>query len=245
MKNNHIEIVPAIDLIGGHCVRLTQGAYDSVKVYGADPLDTAKKFEDAGVKDLHLVDLDGAKNSFPMNQKVLESIASKTGLNVEFGGGIKNEEALKSVRDAGATNAICGSVAVSDPSSFIKWLDEFGSDFIVLGADAKNGLIATHGWLEDSSVKIDELIQKFTPDLKKVICTDISKDGMLKGVDESLYVNLKKTFPDILFTVSGGISGMKDIEKLDALGLRRVIVGKAYYEGFITLKMIEKWSLNE
>ena len=235
-----IEIIPATDIIGGQCVRLTQGDYASRKTYFRDPLEAALRFEEAGVRRLHMVDLDGAKASGPRNLAVLERVASHTKLEVQYGGGIKSREALRSVFDAGASRAICGSIAVREPESFADWLTEFGPERLILGADIRDGAAAIHGWLEKTTLSATELIGQFLPQgLSQVICTDISRDGMLCGPSATFYAGLQNSFPDVEITVSGGISGMKDIAELDRCGLRSVIVGKALYEGRITLKELE------
>ncbi|NLD21073.1 MAG: 1-(5-phosphoribosyl)-5-[(5-phosphoribosylamino)methylideneamino]imidazole-4-carboxamide isomerase [Bacteroidales bacterium] len=238
-----IELIPAIDIINGRCVRLSQGDYIRGKVYDAQPLDMALSYEDIGIERLHLVDLDGAKSSFPSNLKVLETIASRTQLQIEWGGGIKSEDALSAVFDSGATFAICGSIAALKPGIFKKWLIAYGSR-LVLGADIKDGKVAVNGWQSTSPLGLVELIYLFADtDLDNVICTDISKDGMLEGPSFDLYKNLQNTFDAIDITVSGGISSMADIEKLEEMGLRKVIIGKAIYENRITLKDLEQWLL--
>ena len=238
-------IIPAIDLIDGRCVRLTQGDYDQKKEYSADPLDMAKQYEDCGVSRLHIVDLDGAKAKQPCNLRTLEKIASGTSLDIEWGGGIKDSVSLRSALDAGAGRIICGSVAVDNRQEFLTWLSEFGSSKIILGADVRDGKVATHGWLKDSGLTLAELMDWYVPaGLTQMICTDISKDGMLQGPDFEFYVDLKRTFPTVDVTLSGGISCMADIEKAAQLELHSVIVGKAIYEGRISLKEIESWLLN-
>lgn len=237
-------IIPAIDLMDGKCVRLTQGDYGQKKEYSADPLDMAKQYEDCGITRLHVVDLDGAKAKKPCNLAVLERIASGTSLDVEWGGGIKDSSALESALDAGAGRIICGSIAVDDRLEFTTWLSEYGPSQIVLGADVRDGKVATHGWLKDSGLTLDELMNWYVPEgLSQMICTDISKDGMLQGPDFDFYVNLKEAWPSVDITLSGGISSMADVEKAAALGLHSVIVGKAIYEGKIYLKEIESWLL--
>lgn len=239
-----IEVIPAIDIIDGRCVRLSQGDYGRSKTYG-DPLDMAKAFADAGASRVHLVDLDGAKASSPANLAVLEKIASLGALRSEWGGGIKSAQALRSVFDAGADWAIVGSIAALEPDLFAQWLQAFGSEKLILGADVKNARIAVKGWLEESALGIEDLLEKFRPcGLVQVICTDISKDGMLCGPSEEMYTQLKTRFPEMEFTVSGGISKNADIERIEELGLPRVIVGKAFYEGRITLKELAKWWQN-
>jgi len=240
-----IEIIPAIDLIGGRCVRLTKGDYALRKTYDASPLDMAMRYEDCGVRRVHMVDLDGAKASKPMNLAVLEEIKSRTGIEVEWGGGIKDREALGSVLDAGADYAIIGSVAALKPELFEEWLRSGLGGRMILGADVKDGRIAVKGWLETTSDGVADLVERFRPaGLKNVIVTDISRDGMLQGPSTQLYVDLQEKFEDICFTVSGGISSMDDIRELDALGLRKVIAGKAIYENRITLEDIRLWSQN-
>ncbi|MDD3107752.1 MAG: 1-(5-phosphoribosyl)-5-[(5-phosphoribosylamino)methylideneamino]imidazole-4-carboxamide isomerase [Alistipes sp.] len=237
-----IEIIPAIDMIGGECVRLTQGDYDRQTTYYKDPLEVALRYEACGVRRLHLVDLDGAKASHPVNLKVLERITSHTRLQVQYGGGIKSAEALRSVFGSGATRAICGSVAVKCPDDFRAWVAEFGAEHMILGADTRDGRIAINGWMEAATMGVEELIASFEPQgLSQVICTDIAKDGMLSGPSIPLYVALQRRFPQIDITVSGGISAWSDIEELDRQGLRSVVVGKAIYEGRIGFDRLERY----
>ena len=238
-------IIPAIDLMDGRCVRLTQGDYGQKKEYSADPLDMAKQYEDAGITRLHVVDLDGAKAKRPCNLAVLEKIAGATSLDVEWGGGVKDAGALRSVLDAGAGRIICGSIAVDDRQEFSSWLSSFGPSKIILGADVRDGKVATHGWLKDSGLALEELMGWYVPEgLSQMICTDISKDGMLQGPDFDFYVALKQEWPTVDVTLSGGVSSMDDIARAEELGLHSVIVGKAIYEGRISLKEIESWLLN-
>ena len=239
-----IDVIPAIDIIDGRCVRLSKGDYASEKVYG-EPLEMAKAFAGAGASRIHLVDLDGAKASSPANLRTLEKIAAEGSLKIEWGGGIKSPEALGQVFDAGANYAIVGSIAATSPELFNEWLKDFGPDRIILGADIKNGKIAVKGWLEESSTGICELIDGFLPyGLKQVICTDISRDGMLCGPALALYRELAARYPSLRFTVSGGISCAADIREVEAAGLPAVIVGKAYYEGRITLAELKQWWQN-
>ena len=241
-----MELIPAIDLIDGCCVRLTQGDYADRKVYGQNPVDMAKMYADCGVARLHVVDLDGAKAKEPCNLRVLERLANETSLDIEWGGGIKSSDALRSAIDAGANRVICGSVAVDNSELFASWLQEYGADHIILGADVRGRNVATHGWLKETEVTIDSIIEQFLPfGLKQLICTDISKDGMLQGPNFPLYVEIKENFPTVDTTLSGGISSMNDIHKAYELGLHSVIIGKAIYEGRITLKDIELWLQNE
>ena len=240
-----IEIIPAIDLIGGCCVRLTKGDYAMRKTYGASPLEMARRYEDCGVRRIHVVDLDGAKASRPANLGVLEQIKAGTGIEVEWGGGIKDREALESVLAAGADYAIIGSVAALEPALFEEWLRGMDGARMILGADVKDGRIAVKGWQETTSDGIADLVERFRPaGLRNVIVPDISRDGMLQGPAVELYTGLQAAFPDICFTVSGGISSMDDIRALDALGLKKVIAGKAIYENRITLEEIRLWSQN-
>lgn len=239
-----IQIIPAIDLIKGRCVRLTRGDYEQKKVYDGVPADVARRYADAGVRRIHLVDLDGAKAGEPCNLKVLESIAKVVDCELEWGGGIGDSKALERVFSAGATHAIVGSVAALEPELFEKW-QRLYKGALILGADVRDGLIAVKGWVEQATVTVEELVQRFQPlGLKECIVTDISRDGMLQGPSTALYQRLQQTFPELSFTVSGGVSGMDDIRTLDAAGLKKVIVGKALYEERITLKDISSWLQN-
>ena len=243
---SRVEIIPAIDIIEGRCVRLSQGDYAKTKVYDASPVDMAKRYADCGVRRIHVVDLDGAKASAPKNLKTLEKIAVGAGVEIEWGGGIKSEESLRAIFDYGANYAIIGSVAAQNQQLFAEWLARYGGERMVLGADVREGRVAVNGWQQELELSIEELIDGFKPfGLKQVIYTDISRDGMLEGPSFDLYTDLQGRYEDVDFTVSGGISAMKDIEECDRLGLRKVIVGKAIYENRITLKDIERWLLNE
>lgn len=233
-----IEIIPAIDIIEGKCVRLTKGDYDRQVIYRKSPIEMAKYFEDLGIKRLHVVDLDGAKNKAPKNIQSLEKICNATNLQVEFGGGLKNEQALKDIFNAGAKWGIIGSIAALEPDTFIEWLKIY-PDRLILGADVNGGKIAVNGWMDKSELSIDELIHKFTPwGLKEIICTEISKDGMLEGPDFDLYIRLQKEFPNQKIIVSGGVSSHADILKLEESGLQAVIIGKAIYENKIDLETL-------
>ena len=237
----NITIIPATDPIDGQCVRLTQGDYASRKTYYRDPLEAALRFEEAGIRRLHMVDLDGAKASEPRNLRVLERVATRTSLEVQYGGGIKSREALQSVFNAGAQRAICGSIAVRQPELFAGWLTEFGPERLILGADIRDGKVAVQGWLETAPTTAEELIEQFQPQgVAQVICTDISRDGMLCGPSSAFYAALQQRFPTVEITVSGGISSLDDILRLDERGLRSVIVGKALYEGRITLEELAR-----
>jgi phosphoribosylformimino-5-aminoimidazole carboxamide ribotide isomerase len=239
-----IEIIPAIDIIGGKCVRLSQGDYSLKTVYNEDPLEVARMFEDAGLKRLHLVDLDGARAKQIVNHKVLETIAGKTSLVIDFGGGLKSDADLRIAFECGAAMVTGGSIAVREPDVFIRWIDLYGSERIILGADVRDGKIAVSGWLEDSSLDIVPFIRSFVDKgVSRVISTDISKDGMLAGPSFGLYESLLHDFPSIYLIASGGIASMDDILQLGEKGIPAVITGKAIYEGRISLKDIEKYNL--
>ncbi len=241
MNGMKIEIIPAIDLIGGQCVRLTQGDYGRRTVYSSDPLEVARSYEAIGVRRLHVVDLDGAKAASPRNLDTLRKIAAGTNLDVQYGGGIKSGEALRAVLEAGANRAICGSVAITDPDRFEEWLAAYGAEHMILGADIRAGKVAINGWQEASETDVRTVVGRFASHgLRQTICTDISRDGMLGGPNFELYAMLQEAFPEVEVTVSGGISTLDDIVRLDAMGLRSVIVGKAIYEGRITLKELER-----
>lgn len=244
-----IRIVPAIDLIGGRCVRLTQGDYATKKVYDASPVETARRYADCGVQRIHLVDLDGAKASRPCNLSVLEQIAAAVSCELEWGGGIASSEDLAQVFDAGASHAIIGSVAALQPERFEEWLSRWGSRMI-LGADVRQTegrwRVAVKGWQEEAPLSLDAILRRFAGrELREAIVTDIGRDGMLQGPTTGLYVQLQAAFPQVTFTVSGGVSSMDDIRALNAAGLQKAIVGKALYENRITLKDIALWSQKE
>lgn len=240
-----IEIIPAIDIINGRCTRLSQGDYATQKDYGGDPVEWARAYAGCGVRRLHLVDLDGARSSSPKNLRTLERIAALGLLKLEWGGGIKDDAALASVRDAGADWMIVGSVAALHPERMKAWLAAWG-ERIILGADVRNGIVAVKGWLEDSAVKLDTLIADFLPfGLRQAIVTDIAQDGMLQGPSFPLYQGLKERFPALRIIVSGGVSSLGDIRRADALGLPGIIVGKALYEQRITLEQLRVCLQNE
>ncbi len=237
-----IEIIPAIDLIGGKCVRLSQGDYERKIIYNENPLEVAKMFEDAGLQRLHLVDLDGARARHIVNQKVLERIASGTRLVIDFGGGLKSDKDLEIAFDSGASMVTGGSIAVKHPEIFLQWLERFGSEKIILGADAKEGRIAVSGWQETTSLLVTNFIAGFfQKGVQKVISTDISRDGMLSGPSLELYRDIMEELPRIEIIASGGIASMDDITKLSEMGIPGVITGKAIYEGKITLKELERF----
>ncbi|MBT3382123.1 MAG: 1-(5-phosphoribosyl)-5-[(5-phosphoribosylamino)methylideneamino]imidazole-4-carboxamide isomerase [Prolixibacteraceae bacterium] len=235
-----MEIIPAIDLIDGKCVRLLQGDYSKKTIYNENPLEVAKMFEAAGIRRLHLVDLDGAKAKHIVNQKILETISTKTNLIIDFGGGLKSDKDLEIAFNSGAQMITGGSIAVKEQDTFLIWLEKYGSEKIILGADAKDGNIAVGGWLETTSLPVIEFISEFhKKGISKVISTDISRDGMLSGPSFELYVEILKTLPNIEIIASGGIATMADILKLDEMGVPGVITGKAIYENRITLNEIE------
>lgn len=237
-----IEIIPAIDLIEGKCVRLTQGDYATRKVYNEDPLEVAKAFEDAGIRRLHVVDLDGAKAGHIVNYRVLEKLAGHTSLVIDFGGGLKQTKDVEIAFDCGAQMVTGGSIAVKDPETFTAWIARFGSERIILGADAKDRRIAINGWEEATDAELLPFIQKYREQgIEKVICTDISRDGMLEGPAVDLYKEILEAVPEIYLIASGGVSSIADIEKLAEANVPAVIFGKALYEGRITLKELEQF----
>ena len=231
-----MRIIPAIDIIDGKCVRLSQGYYDTKKIYNENPLEVAKEFEDYGIEYLHLVDLDGAKSKQIINYKTLELIASKTNLKVDFGGGIKANDDIRIAFECGANQITGGSIAVQNPTLFQEWIDQYGSDKIILGADAKDRKIATHGWLETSELDVIDFIQEYkTKGIDYVICTDIAKDGMLQGTSNELYAEILAA-SDVKLIASGGVSSIDDLIKVKELGCEGAILGKAIYEGRISLR---------
>lgn len=235
-------IIPAIDIIEGKAVRLTQGDYSQKKVYNEHPLEVAKQFEDAGLSRLHLVDLDGAKDGTVKNWKVLESIAAKTSLFIDFGGGIKTEKDLQIVFDSGAALATLGSIAVKNEDEFVKWLSRFGAEKFLLGADVKDEKITVGGWLETTNIRIYDFIEKYLQHgVRQIFCTDVSKDGKLEGPSVDLYKKIVEKFPDLHFIASGGVSTMKDLEDLRIAGCKAAIVGKAIYEGRISISELKNF----
>lgn len=236
-------IIPAIDIIDGKCVRLTEGDYAQKKIYNEHPLEVAKEFEDAGLQRLHLVDLDGAKAGAVKNWKVLETIAAKTSLVIEFGGGIKKAEDVNIVFNSGAALATVGSIAVKDEATFVSWLQQFGAAKFLLGADVKNEKIAVGGWLETTDIWIYNFIEKYiNHGVQQIFCTDVSKDGRLEGPSTELYKNILQKFPQLHFIASGGVSSMSDLDELANIGCTGVIVGKAIYEGRITLEELKRFA---
>jgi phosphoribosylformimino-5-aminoimidazole carboxamide ribotide isomerase len=235
-------IIPAIDIIDGKCVRLTQGDYAQKKVYNEDPLAVAKSFEDAGIERLHLVDLDGAKASKIINYPVLEKIASQTNLKIDFGGGLKSDEDVKIAFESGAQQITGGTIAVKKPDTFLNWLKEYGTEKIILGADTKNGYIAVSGWQEESQLELLPFLNDYhAKGIQYVICTEISKDGMLQGSAQSLYQQILTELPHLKLIASGGVSSIEDLQALKKMGCHGAIIGKAIYEGKITLSELQNF----
>ena len=240
-----MRIIPAIDIINGKCVRLTKGDYDTKIIYNEDPLEVAKQYEDHGIAFLHIVDLDGARQSKIYNYKILEQIATKTNLKIDFGGGIKSEGDVKIAFASGANQITGGSIAIKNEDLFLEWLREYGSDKIILGADVNNEKIAISGWKEESDKEVVPFIKGYQQKgIKYVISTDIAKDGMLIGPSFDLYKKILQEIPDINLIASGGISKMDELPKLAELGCEGVIIGKAIYENRISLKELENYILN-
>ena len=240
-----MRIIPAIDIINGQCVRLSKGDYNTAKIYSNDPLEVAKSFQDHGVEYLHLVDLDGAKSQGIVNHKVLETLATKTNLKIDFGGGLKTDQDLKIAFESGAKQITGGSIAVKDPQRFLSWIKTYGAHKIILGADAANEKIAISGWLETSKEDLIPYVANYmTKGISDVICTDISKDGMLEGPSIALYEKMIIELKDIKLIASGGVAKLQDLYDLSAVGCDGAIVGKAIYEDRISLKEIEQFILN-
>ena len=234
-----IELIPAIDLINGQCVRLTKGDYDQKTVYNDNPADVAKHFEQLGFKRLHVVDLDGAKSKHIVNDAVLKSITTETNLVVDFGGGIKTEEDIEKAFTAGASMVTVGSIAVTNPDLFMEWMDKYGADKLILGADVRNGKISINGWKEDSSEDLLPFLKKYIDKgVRYVLCTEISKDGTLQGPAIDLYKEVMAAYPQLHLIASGGVSCNEDIETLQAAGIPAVVFGKAFYEGKIDVKKL-------
>ena len=238
-----MEIVPAIDIIDGKCVRLSKGDYNAQKTYSDSPLDVALRFQDAGIRRLHLVDLDGARSKHIVNYPVLEAITAHTDLTVDFGGGIKSTSDLDTALGCGAAMVTVGSTAVTDPDLMMRWIEDFGQEHIILGADARDGKISVNGWKEDSVLTLSDFIRDYMKKgITQVLCTDINRDGMLQGPAVELYRSLLKEFPGIKLIASGGVSSVQDLMDLKEAGLPAAIVGKAYYEGRITIDQLSKLS---
>lgn len=239
-----MRIIPAIDLIDGKCVRLSKGDYATQKIYNEHPLEVAKAFEDHGIQHLHLVDLDGAKSKHIVNHKVLEDIVSKTSLKIDFGGGLKSDEDLKIAFESGAHQVTGGSIAVKEPGVFEQWIETYGSEKIILGADVQGERIATNGWLETSEHRLVDFVKDYhAKGIQYVICTDISKDGMLEGPSFEVYADLLAAQSGIKLIASGGISSFDELPRLAAMGCEGTIIGKAIYENRITLAALENFIL--
>lgn len=235
-----IELIPAIDIIDGKCVRLTKGDYGQKKVYNDDPVAQAKEFEKLGMKRLHVVDLDGAKAKHVVNVDVLRGITAATGLKVDFGGGIKSDDDIEKAFAAGASLVTIGSIAVSQPDTFMRWLDRYGADKVILGADVRNGLVSINGWKEDTSEKLLPFLARYVKaGVKNVLCTEISRDGTLSGPSADLYREVMEAFPGIHLIASGGVGRNEDIIELDEAGIPAVVFGKAWYEGKINLEELK------
>ena len=231
-----MRIIPAIDIIDGKCVRLSKGDYDTKKIYNENPVEVAKEFEDFGIQYLHLVDLDGAKAKKIINQKVIENIAKNTNLTIDFGGGIRSEEDLQKAFDSGAKKVTLGSIAVVNPELCLAWLEKFGAEKLILGADCLDRKIKTSGWLENSETDVVDFIKEYQKKgFKEVVCTDISKDGMLQGPSTALYQEIIEN-STIELIASGGISNIEDVQKMKEIGCAGTIIGKAIYEGRISLE---------
>ncbi|WKK67409.1 1-(5-phosphoribosyl)-5-[(5-phosphoribosylamino)methylideneamino]imidazole-4-carboxamide isomerase [Lutimonas zeaxanthinifaciens] len=241
-----MRIIPAIDIIEGKCVRLSKGDYNTKKIYNEDPLEVAKTFEDVGIQHLHLVDLDGAKSKHIVNYKVLETIASRTHLKIDFGGGLKSDDDLRIAFDSGASQITGGSIAVKTPEIFESWIKRYGNNKIILGADAQDEKVAISGWMESSNKELIPFIRDYyKKGISYVICTDISKDGMLEGPSFELYQRILQEVPDIKLIASGGISHFDELAKLAEAGCEGTIIGKAIYEKRISLKQLEGFILNQ
>jgi phosphoribosylformimino-5-aminoimidazole carboxamide ribotide isomerase len=237
-------IIPAIDLIGGKCVRLSQGDYSSKKEYHDDPLEMAKRFEGVGIQRLHLVDLDGAKAKKIVNADVLQRICAGTSLQVDFGGGIQADEELEKAFSLGAKQVTGGSIAVKNRELFESWIAKYGSEKIILGADAKDRKIAVGGWEETTSVDLIPFIKDYvSKGIRYVICTDVAKDGLLQGPSTELYQEILQEIPGVKLIASGGVSSVKDLEELEKIGVYGTIVGKAYYEGRVTLEELAAFNV--
>ncbi len=234
-----MQVIPAIDIIDGKCVRLTQGDYTQKTVYNENPLEVAKKFENAGFARLHLVDLDGAKAGEIKNWRVLEDIAGNTDLSIDFGGGIKKDKDVEIVLNSGASYATIGSIAVNNEDLLTYWISHYGAETFLLGADVKGDLIAINGWLDTTDISIFNFIEKYTKKgIQQIFCTDVSKDGLLAGPSIELYKKIRTRFPDLFFIASGGVGKMEDLEDLARIGCSGAIIGKAIYEERISLEQL-------
>ena len=237
-----IELVPAIDIIEGQCVRLTKGDYDTKKVYG-DPLEMARQFEALGLRRLHVVDLDGAKSKHVVNLASLKAITTHTNLIVDFGGGIKSDEDIERAYEAGAAMVTVGSIAITEPDRYLRWLGKYGAERLILGADVRNGRVSINGWKEDSDVRLEDFLLRYMKaGTKNVLCTEISRDGTLEGPAIELYRSIMARYPECYLIASGGVGSTEDILALEAAGIPAVVFGKAYYEGHINMKKITEVS---
>lgn len=232
-----IELIPAIDIIDGQCVRLTKGDYNQKKVYNDDPLTVAKEFEKIGFKRLHMVDLDGARSKHIVNDEILRRVTAETSLIVDFGGGIKSEEDIVKAFESGASMVTVGSIAVTQPELFIQWMEKYGPEKMILGADVRNGMISINGWKKDSQISLLSFLKQYVEaGVKNVLCTEISKDGTLQGPAVTLYKEIMSAYPKLHLIASGGVSRKEDIDELESEGIPAVVFGKAIYEGRINLK---------
>lgn len=237
-----IDLIPAIDIINGSCVRLSEGDFGRKKDYGRSPIEMARFFEGSGFKRLHIVDLDGARTGEPVHIPLLREIAISSQLDIDYGGGVREKSQVKDILDAGAKMVSLGSIAVKEPGKVVDWIEDFGAGSIFLGADLKNGRIATQGWMESSEISIEEFLDYWIPiGLSKVFCTDVSRDGMLNGPALALYAYLKDRYPDMYLVASGGVSNVEDIIALEEAGIDAVIFGKAFYEGRIDVDDLKRW----
>jgi phosphoribosylformimino-5-aminoimidazole carboxamide ribotide isomerase len=236
-----IKIIPSIDLVDGKCVRLTQGNFDEKKIYDSDPVAVAKRFAEAGIERLHLVDLDGAKAGKVINHQILERIAAETKLKIDFGGGIKSDDDIQKVFDCGANQVTAGTIAVQNPKLVLSWIQKFGKDKIILGADILNGIVRINGWVNPSEIKLFDFITNYQwHGIRYVLCTDIEKDGMMKGSSVDLYKSIIKQFPEMRVIASGGVSSIEEIKQLNKIGCYGVVIGKAIYENLISLEDLAK-----
>ena len=237
-----IDLIPAIDIINGSCVRLVEGDFDRKTDYGHDPVMMTKFFEGAGFKRLHVVDLEGARSGSPIHIPLLKRMANDRKITIDFGGGVREADQVEEILKAGAKQVSIGSIAVKDPDKVVEWIQKFGPESFLLGADIKDGKIATNAWMETSSLTIDEFLSTWIEKgIKQFFCTDVSRDGKLQGPALDLYKKIKKDFPEIYIVASGGVSNVGDIQELDDAGIDAVIFGKAYYEGRITINELSKW----
>ena len=235
-----IELIPAIDIIEGKCVRLTKGDYDTKKVYG-DPLEMAQQFEDLGMRRLHVVDLDGATSQHVVNLSALKAITTHTSLIVDFGGGVKSDDDLEKAFDAGAAMVTAGSIAITDPDRYLGWLERYGAEHLILGADVRDGKVSINGWKEDSDIQLEDFLARFMQEgSKNVLCTEISRDGTLEGPALELYKTIMRRYPECHLIASGGVGKTEDIVALEQAGIPAVVFGKAFYEGHIDLKELLK-----